>query len=102
MCFQESGLKAHQPASFAVSLNGARGALQAQVHGPSGALEECHVTEIDQGEPPSPSPQIHPSQWSQGLKLRENRSAGIYPPSPTPYSENPAIQAPSSTSPPNF
>ncbi|KYO34434.1 hypothetical protein Y1Q_0021009 [Alligator mississippiensis] len=45
---QESGLKAHQPASFAVSLNGARGALQAQVHGPSGALEECHVTEIDQ------------------------------------------------------
>ncbi|KAG6920550.1 filamin, alpha, partial [Chelydra serpentina] len=44
----ESGLKANQPASFAVSLNGAKGALDAKVHSPSGALEECHVTEIDQ------------------------------------------------------
>ncbi|KAH1187902.1 hypothetical protein KIL84_017889, partial [Mauremys mutica] len=46
---QESGLKANQPASFAVSLNGAKGALDAKVHSPSGALEECHVTEIDEG-----------------------------------------------------
>ncbi|XP_026514719.1 filamin-A-like isoform X2 [Terrapene carolina triunguis] len=45
---QESGLKANQPASFAVSLNGAKGALDAKVHSPSGALEECHVTEIDE------------------------------------------------------
>ncbi|XP_071657326.1 filamin-A isoform X2 [Patagioenas fasciata] len=43
---QESGLKVHQPASFAVSLNGARGALDAKVHSPSGALEECHITEV--------------------------------------------------------
>uniref|UniRef100_A0A8C8S3S3 Filamin A n=1 Tax=Pelusios castaneus TaxID=367368 RepID=A0A8C8S3S3_9SAUR len=45
---QESGLKVHQPASFAVSLNGAKGVLEAKVHSPSGALEECHVTEIDE------------------------------------------------------
>uniref|UniRef100_A0A8C6YY22 Uncharacterized protein n=1 Tax=Nothoprocta perdicaria TaxID=30464 RepID=A0A8C6YY22_NOTPE len=43
---QESGLKPHQPASFAVSLNGARGSLDAKVHSPSGALEECHVSEV--------------------------------------------------------
>ncbi|KAM9510776.1 LOW QUALITY PROTEIN: filamin-A-like [Guaruba guarouba] len=43
---QESGLKVHQPASFAVSLNGAKGALDAKVHSPSGALEECHITEV--------------------------------------------------------
>ncbi|NXN99627.1 FLNA protein, partial [Rhinopomastus cyanomelas] len=43
---QESGLKVHQPASFAVSLNGAKGVLDAKVHSPSGALEECHITEI--------------------------------------------------------
>ncbi|XP_014118103.1 PREDICTED: filamin-A [Pseudopodoces humilis] len=43
---QESGLKVHQPASFAVSLNGARGALDAKVHSPSGALEECHISEV--------------------------------------------------------
>ncbi|TRZ05133.1 hypothetical protein HGM15179_021974, partial [Zosterops borbonicus] len=42
----ESGLKIHQPASFAVSLNGARGALDAKVHSPSGALEECHISEV--------------------------------------------------------
>uniref|UniRef100_A0A8C8ZP67 Filamin A n=1 Tax=Prolemur simus TaxID=1328070 RepID=A0A8C8ZP67_PROSS len=44
----ESGLKVNQPASFAVSLNGAKGAIDAKVHSPSGALEECYVTEIDQ------------------------------------------------------
>ncbi|XP_044538678.1 filamin-A [Gracilinanus agilis] len=45
---QESGLKINQPASFAVSLNGATGVIDAKVHSPSGALEECYVTEIDQ------------------------------------------------------
>ncbi|XP_053551937.1 filamin-A isoform X2 [Bombina bombina] len=45
---QESGLKVNQPASFAVSLNGAKGLLDAKVHSPSGALEECYVTEIDE------------------------------------------------------
>lgn len=39
----------NQPASFAVSLNGAKGVIDAKVHSPSGALEECCVTEIDQG-----------------------------------------------------
>lgn len=47
---QESGLKVNQPASFAVSLNGAKGVIDAKVHSPSGALEECCVTEIDQGK----------------------------------------------------
>lgn len=46
---QESGLKVNHPASFAVSLNGAKGVIDAKVHSPSGALEECCVTEIDQG-----------------------------------------------------
>ncbi len=46
---QESGLKVNQPASFAVSLNGAKGVIDAKVHSPSGALEECCVTEIDEG-----------------------------------------------------
>ncbi|XP_040261124.1 filamin-A isoform X6 [Bufo bufo] len=45
---QESGLKVNQPASFAVSLNGAKGVIDAKVHSPSGALEECFVTEIDE------------------------------------------------------
>ncbi|TWW57270.1 Filamin-A [Takifugu flavidus] len=45
---QESGLKVNQPASFAVSLNGAKGVIDAKVHSPSGALEECCITEIDQ------------------------------------------------------
>lgn len=39
----------NQPASFAVSLNGAKGVIDAKVHSPSGALEECCITEIDQG-----------------------------------------------------
>lgn len=47
---QESGLKVNQPASFAVSLNGAKGVIDAKVHSPSGALEECCVTEIDEGK----------------------------------------------------
>lgn len=42
-------MKVNQPASFAVSLNGAKGVIDAKVHSPSGALEECCVTEIDQG-----------------------------------------------------
>lgn len=58
---QESGSKINQPASFAVSLNGAKGVIDAKVHSPSGALEECCVTEIDQGNPgealaPTPRP----------------------------------------------
>lgn len=40
----------NQPASFAVSLNGAKGVIDAKVHSPSGALEECCVTEIDEGK----------------------------------------------------
>ncbi|XP_062316592.1 filamin-B [Osmerus eperlanus] len=45
---QESGLKANQPASFAVRLNGAKGSIDAKVHSPSGALEECAVSELEQ------------------------------------------------------
>ncbi|XP_041945914.1 filamin-B [Alosa sapidissima] len=45
---QESGLKANQPASFAVRLNGAQGTIDAKVHSPSGALEECVVSELEQ------------------------------------------------------
>uniref|UniRef100_UPI00398F5899 filamin-A-like isoform X3 n=1 Tax=Pristiophorus japonicus TaxID=55135 RepID=UPI00398F5899 len=45
---QESGLKVNHPASFAVSLNGAKGMIDAKVHSPSGALEECCVSEIDE------------------------------------------------------
>ena len=48
--YQESGLKANQPASFAVRLNGAKGSVDAKVHSPSGALEECAVSELEQGE----------------------------------------------------
>ncbi|KAF4093938.1 hypothetical protein AMELA_G00007140 [Ameiurus melas] len=45
---QESGLKVNQPASFAVRLNGAQGAIDAKVHSPSGALEDCVVSELEQ------------------------------------------------------
>uniref|UniRef100_A0A672SVJ4 Filamin B n=1 Tax=Sinocyclocheilus grahami TaxID=75366 RepID=A0A672SVJ4_SINGR len=45
---QESGLKVNQPASFAVRLNGAKGHIDAKVHSPSGALEECVVSELEQ------------------------------------------------------
>ncbi|KAJ8381508.1 hypothetical protein SKAU_G00022860 [Synaphobranchus kaupii] len=44
---QEKVLKVNQEASFAVQLNGARGVIDAKVHTPSGAVEECHVTELD-------------------------------------------------------
>ncbi|XP_031757111.1 filamin-B isoform X3 [Xenopus tropicalis] len=44
---QESGLKVNQPASFAIRLNGARGKIDAKVHSPSGAVEECFVTELE-------------------------------------------------------
>lgn len=48
----------NQPASFAVQLNGARGVIDARVHTPSGAVEECYVSELDSGElaPPLPCP----------------------------------------------
>ncbi|KAA0707536.1 Filamin-B [Triplophysa tibetana] len=45
---QESGLKVNQPASFAVRLNGTKGNIDAKVHSPSGALEECVVSELEQ------------------------------------------------------
>uniref|UniRef100_A0AAR2JI04 Calponin-homology (CH) domain-containing protein n=1 Tax=Pygocentrus nattereri TaxID=42514 RepID=A0AAR2JI04_PYGNA len=44
---QEMGLKVNQEASFAVQLNGARGVIDAKVHTPSGAMEECYITELD-------------------------------------------------------
>ncbi|CAL8338413.1 unnamed protein product [Merluccius merluccius] len=44
---QESGLKVNQPASFAVRLNGAQGKMEAKVLSPSGALDECAVTELE-------------------------------------------------------
>ncbi|XP_041080791.1 filamin-B isoform X1 [Polyodon spathula] len=44
---QESGLKVNHPASFAVRLNGAKGLIDAKVHSPSGALEECAVSELE-------------------------------------------------------
>ncbi|KAG2460230.1 filamin-C isoform X4 [Polypterus senegalus] len=44
---QETGLKVNQPASFAVQLNGARGVIDAKVHTPSSAVEECYVSELD-------------------------------------------------------
>ncbi|XP_058488127.1 filamin-B isoform X1 [Solea solea] len=47
---QESGLKVNHPASFAVRLNGAQGKLEAKVHSPSGALDECVVTELEPGQ----------------------------------------------------
>ncbi|CAH2313059.1 filamin-B isoform X3 [Pelobates cultripes] len=45
---QESGLKVNQPVSFAIRLNGAKGKVDAKVHSPSGAVEECHVSELEQ------------------------------------------------------
>lgn len=47
--YQEMGLKVGQEASFAVKLNGARGLIDAKIHTPSGAIEECHITELDSG-----------------------------------------------------
>uniref|UniRef100_A0A8B9VP85 Filamin B n=1 Tax=Anas zonorhyncha TaxID=75864 RepID=A0A8B9VP85_9AVES len=43
----QSGLKVNQPASFAIRLNGAKGKIDAKVHSPSGAVEECHVSELE-------------------------------------------------------
>uniref|UniRef100_A0A8C2SH40 Calponin-homology (CH) domain-containing protein n=1 Tax=Capra hircus TaxID=9925 RepID=A0A8C2SH40_CAPHI len=47
LSLQESGLKVNQPASFAIRLNGAKGKIDAKVHSPSGAVEECHVSELE-------------------------------------------------------
>ncbi|KAJ4919300.1 hypothetical protein JOQ06_006545, partial [Pogonophryne albipinna] len=44
---QEMGLKVGQEASFAVQLNGVRGLIDAKIHTPSGAIEECFITELD-------------------------------------------------------
>ncbi|XP_061570875.1 filamin-C-like isoform X3 [Cololabis saira] len=44
---QEMGLKVGQEASFAVQFNGARGLIDAKIHSPSGAMEECYITELD-------------------------------------------------------
>lgn len=44
---QEMGLVVGQEASFAVQLNGARGQIDAKIHTPSGAIEECYITELD-------------------------------------------------------
>ncbi|XP_029017551.1 filamin-C-like isoform X2 [Betta splendens] len=44
---QEMGLKVGQEASFAVQLNGARGLIDAKIHTPSGAIEECYISELD-------------------------------------------------------
>ncbi|CAB1413283.1 unnamed protein product [Pleuronectes platessa] len=44
---QETGLKVGQEASFSVQLNGARGLIDAKIHSPAGAVEECHITELD-------------------------------------------------------
>ncbi|XP_023206075.1 filamin-C isoform X3 [Xiphophorus maculatus] len=47
---QEMGLKVGQEASFAVQLNGARGLIDAKIHTPSGATEECYITELDSAD----------------------------------------------------
>ncbi|XP_039204026.1 filamin-B isoform X4 [Crotalus tigris] len=47
MSLQESGLKINQPAAFAIRLNGAKGKIDAKVHSPIGAVEECHVSELE-------------------------------------------------------
>uniref|UniRef100_A0A3Q2GF54 Filamin C, gamma a (actin binding protein 280) n=1 Tax=Cyprinodon variegatus TaxID=28743 RepID=A0A3Q2GF54_CYPVA len=44
---QEKDLKVNQEASFMVQRNGARGAVDAKVHTPSGSSEECYVTDLD-------------------------------------------------------
>ncbi|KAG7281045.1 hypothetical protein CRUP_016677 [Coryphaenoides rupestris] len=43
----EKDLKVNQEASFMVQRNGARGTVDAKVHTPAGATEECYVTELD-------------------------------------------------------
>ncbi|XP_017160660.1 filamin-C-like [Poecilia reticulata] len=44
---QEKDLKVNQEASFMVQRNGARGAVDAKVHTPSGSSEECYVSDLD-------------------------------------------------------
>ncbi|XP_054622815.1 filamin-C-like isoform X3 [Dunckerocampus dactyliophorus] len=44
---QDSGLKVNQEACFAVQLNGARGLIDAKIHAPSGATEDCFITQVD-------------------------------------------------------
>ncbi|XP_075900104.1 filamin-C-like isoform X3 [Nelusetta ayraudi] len=44
---QEKALRAGQEASFAVQLNGARGLVDAKIHSPSGATEDCPVSQLD-------------------------------------------------------
>lgn len=43
-------LKVGHEASFAVQLNGARGLIDAKTQSPSGATEECSITELDAGK----------------------------------------------------
>lgn len=43
-------MKVNQPAAFAIRLNGAKGKIDAKVHSPIGAVEECHVSELEQGK----------------------------------------------------
>lgn len=50
---QEKALRAGQEASFAVQLNGARGLVDAKIHSPSGATEDCPVSQLDSGKAPS-------------------------------------------------
>ncbi|CAL9682624.1 unnamed protein product [Knipowitschia caucasica] len=47
---QEMGLVVGQEASFAVQLNGVRGLVDAKIHTPSGAVEECYITELDKDQ----------------------------------------------------
>ncbi|XP_018602917.1 filamin-C-like [Scleropages formosus] len=44
---QEKGLEVNREASFAVQRNGARGIIDAKVHTPSGAVQECYIHEVD-------------------------------------------------------
>lgn len=72
---QESGLKVNQPASFAIRLNGAKGKIDAKVHSPSGAVEECHVSELEPGKQPAPAP----GMFLQTCILTEGSSASARP-----------------------
>lgn len=57
------GLKVGQEASFAVQLNGARGVIDAKIHTPSGAIEECYITELDSGKTQQLSVGVKTVQW---------------------------------------
>lgn len=67
---QESGLKVNQPASFAIRLNGAKGKIDAKVHSPSGAVEECHVSELEPGKYQG---------WHGGLRISVSGPPGAGP-----------------------